>query len=70
MADGEDVVGAFFGRGIAGEAAIRADSVEAGKAAGEQLMRIGLMASIPDEIVQRRIEDVMEGDSELDRSEV
>lgn len=70
MPDGEDIVWAFFRSGITGEATIRADSVEAGKAPGEELVRISLMASVPDEIVSGGIEDIVEGDGQLDSSEV
>ena len=39
-------------------------------AAGEHLVRIGLVADVPDEAVVRRVEDVVQRDRQLDRAEV
>ena len=36
----------------------------------QNLMRIGLMANVPDDAVMRRVVNIMQGDSELHRSEV
>ena len=38
--------------------------------AGEDLVRIGLVADVPDEAVVRRVEDVVQRDGQLDRAEV
>jgi hypothetical protein len=39
-------------------------------AAGEDLVRVGLVADVPDQAVFRRVEDVVQGDGQLDRAEV
>ena len=39
-------------------------------AAGEDLVRIGLVADVPDDAVVRRVEDVVQRDRQLDRAEV
>ena len=51
------------------EAALLLDGVELVAAAGEHLVRIGLVADVPDEAVARRVEDVVQRDGELDRAE-
>ena len=37
--------------------------------AGQDLVRIGLVADVPDEAVVRRVEDVVQRDRQLDRAE-
>jgi hypothetical protein len=37
---------------------------------GEHLVRVGLVADIPDQAVVRRIEDVVQGDGQFDRAEI
>ena len=44
----------------------RADAVAA---AGEDLVRIGLMADVPDDAVARRVEDVVQRDRQFDHAE-
>ena len=44
----------------------RADAVAA---AGEDLVRIGLMADVPDDAVARRVEQVVQRDGQLDHAE-
>ena len=39
-------------------------------AAGEDLVRVGLVADVPDELVARGLEDAVEGDRQLHRAEV
>ena len=70
VAGHERVVGALLGVGIAHEAAARADGVELGEAAGDQLMRINLMAGIPDEPVLGEVEGQVQGEAQLDDAEV
>src|SRR5699024_5132171 len=51
------------------QAALLADGVEAVAATGEQLVDVGLVADIPDELVFGGGEHGVEGDGELDGSE-
>ena len=57
-------------RGIAGDSIHVFYMEEAVGAAREHLVRIALMADVEDELVVRRVEDVVECDSSLDESEV
>ncbi len=52
------------------QAAGRADGVELLAASGEELVDVGLVADVEDEMVLRRVEDVVHGERELDDSEV
>ena len=45
------------------------DGVEPVAAAGQHLVRIGLVPDVPDQAVVRRVEDVVQRDRELDRAE-
>ena len=67
--DAEGVVLAFGARREGREAAALLDGVELVAPAGEHLVRIGLVADVPDEPVVRRVEDVVQRDGELDRAE-
>ena len=62
----EWVVGAFGALGEPREAVSLAQRADAVSATGKNLVRIGLVADIPDDNVARRIKDVVQGDSELD----
>jgi hypothetical protein len=42
----------------------------AGAAAGEHLVRVSLVADVPHQAIVRRIEDMMQGDRQFDRTEV
>jgi hypothetical protein len=41
-----------------------------GAPAGEHLVRVGLVADVPDQPVLRRVEDVVQGDGQFHRAEV
>ena len=69
VAGAEGVVLALVAGEEPGDAALLADRGEAVAAAGEQLVDVGLVADVPDELVARRVEDVVQGDGELDRAE-
>ena len=43
-----------------------ADLADAGTAACQNLVRIGLVADIPDQAIVRRVEHIMEGNGQLD----
>jgi hypothetical protein len=47
----------------------RAQRPKALESAGQQLVRIGLMTRVPDDLVARRLEQSMERDRELDDAE-
>ena len=51
------------------ETAVLLDGVEPVAAAGEHLVRIGLVADVPHQPVARRLEDVVQCDRELDGAE-
>ena len=55
--------------GEAGQPAFLAQRADAVAAAGQDLVRIGLVADIPDQPVVRRVEDIVEGDRQFDHAE-
>src|SRR5438045_2107129 len=55
--------------GEAGQTAALAQRAHAVAAAGQYLVRVGLMADIPDDLVGRRIEHVVQRDGEFDDTE-
>lgn len=57
----EVVVRRFFGFWKSRHAFIFAQSAKAPDAPGENLMHIGLMPHVKDQLVSRKIEDVMQG---------
>ena len=63
------VVFALRALGEAGEPAALAERADAVAPAGQDLVRIGLVADVPDEPVARRVEDVVQRDGELDHAE-
>src|SRR5205807_3726402 len=65
----ERVVFAFRPLGEARQAAALADRADAVAPPGQDLVRIGLVADVPDQPVMRRVEDVMQGDGQLDDAE-
>ena len=69
MRRAERVVFALGALGEAGEAALLAQRADAVAAAGQDLVRIGLVADVPDQPVVRRVEDVVQRDSQLDDAE-
>jgi hypothetical protein len=66
VAGAEGVIFALGALAEAGQAARLAQGADAVPAAGQHLMRIGLMADVPDELVVRRVEDMMQRDGQLD----
>ena len=70
MAGAERVVLALGARRIAGDAAQAAQRVEVLEAPGEQLVRVGLVADVPDDLVARRVEHAVERERQLDHAEV
>ena len=69
MRSAERVVFAFGALGEAGQPALLAQRAHAVAAAGQDLVRIGLVADVPDQTVVRRVEDVVQRDSQLDDAE-
>ena len=69
MGGAERVVFALRALGEAGESPALAQRVDAIAPTGEDLVRIGLMADVPDQPVARRVEDVVQRDGELDHAE-
>ena len=69
MGRAERVVFALRAAGEAGQAAGLAQGADAVAPAGEDFMRIGLMADIPDQPVARGVEHRMDGDGEFDHAE-
>ena len=66
MRRAERVVFALGALGEAGQAVAHAQRADAVAAAGEDLVRIGLMADVPDQAVLGRVEHVVQGDGQLD----
>ena len=69
MAGAERVVLALGALGEAGQAALLAHGAHALAPAGQDLVRIGLVADVPDQAVVRRVEDVVQRDRQLDDAE-
>jgi len=66
---GKAVVFAFVPIGESGQAAESAKRLKILAPAGDELVRIGLMADIEDYLVAGRIENVVDGEYELDRAQ-
>ena len=64
-----DVVGGLAPAREAADAVDLAQGVEPVEAAGEQLVRVGLVPRVPDDAVARRLEQPVERDRELDDAE-
>ena len=69
MRGAEGVVFALGALGETGKSAADAQRANAVAAAGQNLVRIGLMADVPDQFVFRRVEHVMQRDGKLDDAE-
>ena len=69
VAGAEGVVLALRPLGEAGQPALLAHGAHAIAPAGQDLVRIGLVADVPDQPVARRVEDVMQGDGQFDDAE-
>jgi hypothetical protein len=60
---------AFGPLGETGQTAFLAQRADAVAAAGQDLVRIALVADIPDQPVMRRVENVMDGNRQFDHAE-
>ena len=69
MRGAERVVFALGALGETGEAAAHAQRADAVAPAGQDLVRVGLMADVPDDAVVRRVEQIMQRDGQLDDAE-
>ena len=69
MRGAERVVFAFGALGEAGEAAALAQRADAVAPAGQDFVRIGLVADVPDQPVVRRVEDIMQRDGQFHHAE-
>src|SRR4051812_25526229 len=66
----EDVVLRLLALAESGDAAVHADRVEGIAAPGEQLVRIGLMAGIENDLIARRVENVVQRQRQFDDAEI
>src|SRR5262245_20093832 len=66
MRSAEWIILALQAPGEAGEASTLTDAANAIAAAGDDLMRIGLVAHIPDQAVARCVEQIVQGHRQLD----
>src|SRR6202011_4370023 len=66
----EDVVLRFLAFAESGDAIVLANRVKPIAAAGDQLVRIALVAGVENELIARRVEDVVQRQRELDDAEV
>ena len=69
MRGAERIVIALGALGEAGQSAAGAQRADAVAAAGQDLVRIGLMADVPDQAVARGVEDVMDCRGQFDDAE-
>jgi hypothetical protein len=69
MSGAERVVFALGALGEARQPAAHAQRADAVAPAGEDLVRIGLMADVPDQPVARRVEHVVQRNGQLDHAE-
>ena len=69
MGGAERVVFALGALGEAGEPAAHAQRADAVAPAGQDLVRIGLVADVPDQAVVRRVEHIVQRDRQLDHAE-
>src|SRR3954462_2846299 len=70
MAGVENVVLRLLAFAEAGDAAVHADRVERIAASGNELVRIRLVAGIEDDLIARRIENVVQRQRQLDDAEI
>ena len=69
MGGAERIVVALGALGETGQSAAGAQRADAVAAAGEDLVRVGLMADVPDQPVARRVEDVVQRGGQFDDAE-
>ena len=70
MPDGELVVFALGRIGKTADAARVAQKLETRLAAGDDLVRVALVAHVPQQLIPLEIEDVVQGQGQLDRPEI
>ncbi len=70
MPRGDDVVLRLAAHAEAGEPAVLPESRHAVAPPSQDLVRIGLVPDVPDQEVARGVEEVVQGDRQLDRAEV
>ncbi len=69
MADAERVVLAFLALGERCHAVLLLDRVDGVAAAGQDLVRVGLVADVPHQLVDRGVVEVVQGDGEFDHAQ-
>ena len=69
MSGAERIVVALRPLGEAGQAVFHPQGADTVTAAGQDLVRIGLMPDIPDKPVIRRVENIVQGNGEFDHAE-
>ena len=70
MAGAHDVVLGLGDRAERRQAVVLADRRQRLAAAGEDLVRVGLVADVPEDLVARRVEQAVQGDRQLAGAEV
>ena len=70
MADAERVVLTLVAFWKRRKAILRLDRGDAVAAAGQYLVRIALMADVPDQAINRRVVQIVQRDSQLDHAEI
>jgi len=70
MAGAEGIVFAFGALGETGQPPALAQRAHAGAATGENLVRIGLMADVPDQLVARGVENIVQRHRQFNDTEV
>ena len=68
MRGAEGVIFAFGTLGEPGQAAALPQRADTVSPAGENLVRVGLVADVPDQSVRRRVKDIVERDRQLDHA--
>ena len=66
----EQVVVAFRGIGVAHQAPFGANRCKIPESARDELVRINLVAGVPDQAISGEIEHLMQGDAQLDHAEI
>ena len=69
VAYAEGVVFAFRAVGEGADAALGADGGHPVLAASQDLVGVGLVSDVPDQLVVGGVEDIMQGDGQLDRAQ-
>ena len=69
MRSAERIIFAFRPLGEAGQAAAHSDRANSVTSTGEDLVRVALVADVPDQSVGRGIEDIVDGNRQFDHPE-